>query len=126
MGDRGHIIIEQRGENEPVVLYSHWGASGLPSLLAHALEPKKRWADHEYLARIIFDELSADANEFTGCGIGTSIHGDTWRVINVDPNKEEITFETGHGYREDPRGGQTFSFEKFVANELGVKAGQQE
>jgi len=122
MGDRGHIVIEQRGDNAPVVLYSHWNAHGLPSILAHALQHQERWNDHEYLARIIFDVLSTDASEFTGCGIGTTVHSDAWRVINVDPSEQEITFESGHGYRDDKRADKTYSFTEFVRNELGDDA----
>ena len=115
MGDRGHIVIEQYGdESTPVVLYSHWQASQLPSILAEALSHEERWGDHEYLARIIFDELSACSSEFTGCGIGTEIHGDTWRVINVDPDEQEITFESGNGFASDRFSGEVYTFEEFV------------
>jgi len=86
----------------------------LPEILAEALSHEERWGDHEYLARIIFDELSACSSEFTGCGIGTEIHGDTWRVINVDPDEQEITFESGNGFASDRFSGEVYTFEEFV------------
>ena len=122
MGDRGHIVIEQYGdESTPVVLYSHWQATRLPEILAEALSHEARWGDHEYLARIIFDELSACSSEFTGCGIGTSLHGDAWRVINVNPDEQEITFATGNGYATDEHGGDVYSFEEFVEEFIPVQ-----
>lgn len=115
MGNRGHIVVEQyKEEVAPVVLYSHWKANELPHILADALAHGERWGDHEYLTRIIFEEMLAGANEFTGLGIGTRRHGDAWRVINVDPNKQEVYFEGGHGYKTDKYSGQTYTFEEFV------------
>ena len=115
MGDRGHIVIEQYGdESTPVVLYSHWQATRLPEILADALGHQTRWGDNEYLARIIADELSANSSEFTGCGIGTSVHGDVWRVINVDPNEQEVTFTDPNDYGSDKRLGETYTFIEFV------------
>jgi hypothetical protein len=120
MGDRGHIKIEQRDGESPVYLYAHWKATELPKILADALAHEKRWNDNEYLARIVFDELSSRCSEFTGCGISTSQHGDTWRVIKVDPQEQEVLFKKDTGYRADPRAGEHYSFEEFVENELGV------
>ena len=115
MGNRGHIVIEQYGEEQqPVVLYSHWKASSLPQILADALAHEERWGDHEYLSRIIFEELSDVSSDFTGLGIGTQRHGDTWRVINVDPDEQEVYFEGGHGYSTDEYSGQTYTFEEFI------------
>jgi len=115
MGDRGNIVIEQWGEEStPVVLYTHWQATNLPVILGEALAHQERWGDNEYLARIIADELSAISSEFTGCGIGTSVHGDTWRVINVDPNEQEVTFTDPNDYELDKHLGETYTFIEFV------------
>lgn len=125
MGNRGQIKVEQRGDDPAVYLYSHWNASGLPALLARALQPGERWDDHEYLARIIFDKLSADTSrDHLGVGIGTNQHGDVWRVIEVDPDEQELRFlaDTGFDHQTDERAGETYSFEEFVASELGDNA----
>jgi hypothetical protein len=116
MGNRGHIKIEQSGDRDPVVLYSHWGADRLPQQLTSALEQEARWGDPEYLARIIFDKMTEDASrDHTGYGIGTSVHGDAWRVISVDCEEQTVTFEEGHGYGSgDTRGGEKHRFEEYV------------
>ena len=121
MGDRGHIVIEQYGETAaPVVLYTHWYATELPQIVADALSHEKRWSDHEYLARIIFDELSARSSDFTGCGIGTQKHGDTWRTIVVDPNNQTVSFTDPNGFKSCPHRGLTFEFNEFVDEFLEV------
>ena len=120
MGDRGNIVIEQWGEEStPVVLYTHWQATNLPEILASALSHRERWTDHEYLARIIFDEISSRCSEFTGCGIGTQVHADVWRVIRVDPDEQEIEFDSGELLFADNRSGETYTFEEFI-DEFGA------
>lgn len=116
MGDRGHIVIEQPQNQTAVVLYTHWNASGLPHLLAQALGKEARWNDPEYLARIIFDQISASASETTGAGIGTELHDDCWRVITVDTKPDDglVKFEAGHGYSDDKYAGRTYTFEEFL------------
>lgn len=116
MGDRGHIAIEQRNSDTPVVLYTHWHASSLPTLLARALAKQARWNDEEYLARIIFDEISDAASETTGAGIGTELHGDAWRVLTVDaePDGGRICFFEGHGYHDDEHADEEYTFEEFL------------
>ncbi len=81
MGDRGQVKIKDTG----VYLYTHWGASELREAVAAALaKAPGRWDDEEYLARIIFDAMKGDNTGETGFGIGTSEHGDVWRVVEVD------------------------------------------
>lgn len=122
MGDRGHITIEQYGDNPPVVLYTHWHAHAIPGILANALKHEKRWGDPEYLTRIIFDELSDTASEFTGCGIGTAVHGDAWRNVIVDTDEGEIRFDDLDGWNVDERAGETYEFREFVIEEQGEQA----
>lgn len=116
MGDRGHIVIEQPRDQPAVVLYTHRSANGLPHLLAQALGKEARWNDPEYLARIIFDQISNDASETTGAGIGTELQGDAWRVITVDTDPDDglVRFEEGHGYGDDQYAGLTYTFEEFL------------
>ena len=89
MGDRGQILIKDTG----VYLYSHWGAIDLWGEAWRALKrAPDRWDDPEYLARVIFSEMVRnDIDSTTGFGIGTNVHDDTWRLIEVDCSKTKIT-----------------------------------
>lgn len=111
MGDRGVVRIVDTG----VVLYTHWGATRLPHVLATALGREARWSDPPYLARIIVSELlrgSLDAT--TGYGIGTAVPADAWRVIDVDCATKTVRFVDGHGFHPDPEAGETYRFPAFV------------
>ncbi len=78
MGDRGQVKIGG------VYLYTHWGAIGLIEDVQTALNNKWRWHDLEYLARIIFDVMTAgEQGEEAGYGIGIQKHGDIWRLIEI-------------------------------------------
>ena len=115
MGDRGHIVVHDQFNETPVVLYAHWGATRLPEVLARALAMEARWGDAEYLARIIFDKMhQLTSSETTSLGIGTEIHGDAWRVINVDTKEQMVTFREEGGYSTDEHGGEEYSFEEFI------------
>jgi hypothetical protein len=115
MGNRGQIRIEQFQDNPPVYLYGHWLADRLPEILADALGHEERWADPEYLTRIIAEQMAEECRDFTGMGIGTAKHGDVWRVITVDPDEQEVRFEdTGDKFGNDTRAGDTYDFERFV------------
>jgi hypothetical protein len=90
MGDRGQVHIKDEG----VYLYTHWGATELIDKVKSALSKRVRWDDAEYLARIIFSEMVRGFEDgTTGFGIGTSKHGDVWRVISIDCSKQQITIE---------------------------------
>lgn len=94
MGDRGQVNIEDEG----VWLYTHWSAYELPLIVHDAIKRAKgdsdyngRWDDPEYLARIIFEEIiREDEDGLTGYGIGTSMHGDVWRVVYVNCATQKI------------------------------------
>ncbi len=97
MGDRAQVFIEAEG----VYLYTHWGADYLVEAVRNALKRKERWDDQEYLARIVFCEMVRGyESETTGFGIGTSEHGDIWRLITLTKDNQvkvkdhnHITFE---------------------------------
>lgn len=91
MGDRANIAIKQDNDNEYVWLYSHWGGHGLPARLQDALRRgKDRWADGQYLARIIFQEMVGTDSGTTGYGISTRIGDNEYPVIVVDPNAQTV------------------------------------
>jgi len=94
MGDRGQVRLVSEGSPD-IYLYTHWGATELPEVVAEALKRGKgRWSDDEYLNRIIFTEMiKDDVMSETGFGIGTAEHGDVWRVVTVyhDTKFVEIT-----------------------------------
>lgn len=84
MGDRGQVRLISKGQPD-IYLYTHWGADRLPKTVAEALDRGRgRWGDDEYLNRIIFSEMiQGEVLEDTGFGIGTGLHGDVWRVVEV-------------------------------------------
>jgi hypothetical protein len=90
MGDRGQVYIHH-GSEPGVYLYTHWGASSLPATVGVAMRKRWCWDDWEYLARIVFEEMiSADRGGETGFGIGTSLHDDVWRVVDVDCGSRRV------------------------------------
>lgn len=93
MGDRGQVYIK----DVKTYLYTHWGATELPEQVEKAIAKKWRWNDPEYLARIIFDEMTDGSHgEETGYGIGNSKHGDIWMLVTVDCQKQTMTVSHGH------------------------------
>lgn len=118
MGDRGCIVVDHDNDYfGPVVLYTHWGATNLPHYLQAALRKQARWNDPDYLTRIIVEELSAGANsDVTGVGIGTTVAGDAWRVIDVDVSAKTLTFREPDPdtHYEDRLGGLRCSFEAYI------------
>lgn len=110
MGDRGTIVVDDTG----VVLYTHWQAYALPRILARALGREERWRDPVYLARIIFDAMTAGDDGPTGFGIGTEVPDDAWRAIHVDCSEQTIEFAEDIGFRADEHGGETYSFTEFL------------
>lgn len=93
MGDRGQVYIK----DEKVYLYTHWDATNLPQIVNRAIAKKWRWDDPEYLARIIFDEMvGKNQGGETGYGITTHMHGDIWRLVEVDCKKQLVTVKDGH------------------------------
>ena len=109
MGDRGQVMVKMEGKDKAVYLYTHWNATDLIEIVKKAVAKKWRWNDPEYLARIIFDEMVGDyQGEETGFGIGTSKHGDIWRLIIVDTEKEHI------GIEDYGKNKGSYSFENFI------------
>ena len=91
MGDRGQVHIVE----ENVWLYTHYGATYLIETVKETIRRKARWDDPEYLARMIFEAMiSFSTGREAGFGIsGRGPHGDEWRIIHVDTEKQKITVE---------------------------------
>ena len=106
MGDRGQVRLVSEGSPD-IYLYTHWGASSLAEVVADAMNRGKgRWSDDEYLNRIIFSEMiKDDVMSDTGFGIGTSQHGDVWRIVTV--NHETKTVEVSDFQK-------SWSFDSFI------------
>ncbi|MBA7623560.1 hypothetical protein ES703_30957 [subsurface metagenome] len=104
MGDRGQVLMV----DEKVYLYTHWNATELAETVRRALARRQRWSDSEYLARIIFCEMVGDdVKGETGFGIGTGRHGDIWREVSVDCEKQIVTIKDRDESKE-------YTFEKFI------------
>ena len=100
MGDRANCIVTQQYPNNsskpaPVYLYTHWGGYELPAMVQKALQRKQRWNDPPYLARIIFDQMTAgEQGKVTGHGISTILCDNEHPLIVVDSAASEVRFES--------------------------------
>ena len=118
MGDRAQVHIV----DTDVWLYTHWGGRELPTVVAEALGRRERWNDPEYLARIIFEEMTGDDDGPTGFGIGEAQHGDVHRVVHINCSEGEMTLETVMAAWQDgdETKSATFTFEEAaVGTEFG-------
>ena len=91
MGDRVQVHFTETG----VWLYSHWDGDNAIEDVRRALAKKWRWDDPEYLARIVFDEMTDGRMDETGYGIGTKQHGDVDRVVEIDTEKGLVRLMEG-------------------------------
>ena len=94
MGDRANVVIKN-GDSE-VFLYTHWGGTELPEAVTAALRRGvQRWTDASYLARIVFCEMVSedDWDGLTGYGISASIGDNSYPLIVLDTDKQEVRFE---------------------------------
>lgn len=103
MGDRSNIVIASQSTHgkrfkqilrpdtgcQPVVLYSHWGGTEMPTDLRDALALRQRWNDPAYLARIIFREMGAGKPGETGFGICAGELADNEYLIAVVDTEEQ-------------------------------------
>ena len=94
MGDRAQVKIKDTG----VFLYTHWNGYRLVDDVKQALAREVRWDDPEYLARIIFDQMTEGSHgSETGHGISTSQHGDVGLVIELDCKKKIVSIKEDGG-----------------------------
>lgn len=88
MGDRAQINVRGTG-TQGIFLYDHWNGTDLPSTVRAALaRGRDRWDSPEYLARILFADLTrSDPDGTTGCGIAAEPF-DVWRTIEIVPTQD--------------------------------------
>lgn len=92
MGDRANVAIKDG--NNRVYLYTHWNGYELPETLRRALvKGEDRWGDPQYLARVVFCEMVGDNKGNTGFGISAEIGDNSYPVIVVDCDAQEVTIE---------------------------------
>src|SRR5512138_3521805 len=104
MGDRGNIVVLQHGapdggETGAVYLYSHWGGSSLARTVQCALlRGRDRWDDEPYLARILFNEMTAGAElETQSFGLSTYLTDNEHDLVVVDSARQTVSFRPPDG-----------------------------
>jgi hypothetical protein len=108
MSDIGQVHFVDTG----VCLYTHWGAPTLVEDVKRALAKRWRWDDHEYLARIVFDEMVGNEHgEETGFGIGTDVHLDVVVLITIEGNELSVDKYPGTEFEQNIFNG---TFEEFL------------
>lgn len=90
MGARAQVKIEDTG----VFLYTHWGSREIAEDVRTVIRKGQRLTDPEYLARIIFDQMTlGQQGETLGAGISTSQHGDIDVLVTVDCQRKTVRIE---------------------------------
>lgn len=88
MGARAQVKIQDTG----VFLYTHWGAGEIQEDVRTVIRRGKRLNDPEYLARIIFDQMTlGQQGQDIGAGIGTQEAGDIEVLVTVDTERKTVT-----------------------------------
>jgi hypothetical protein len=88
MGARAQVKIQDTG----VFLYTHWGAEEITEDVRTVIRRGKRLNDPEYLARIIFDQMTlGQQGQDIGAGIGTQEAGDIEVLVTVDTERKLVT-----------------------------------
>jgi hypothetical protein len=83
VGDRANVVVKD-GEDQ-VWFYGHWNGESYVSDTKTALSKNWRWDDAPFLARIIFDELTAGSHGHeTGFGISCRIGDNEHPILVVD------------------------------------------
>ena len=110
MGDRGNIVIRDRGD---VFFYTHWRGSEMKDIVRGALSRHWRWKDGAYLARIVFCELVTGLeHEEHGFGISTYICDNSHPLLIVDVDRQEV-YEREPSDLSAAGGINNLSFEEF-------------
>lgn len=100
MGDRANIYVHH-GKSAGVYLYTHHDGTELPETVRQGLARKARWDDEQYLARILFDEMTGRRGGETGYGISAVVGDGDDRIVDVDTRAQTVTL-TRYGATTDP------------------------
>lgn len=110
MGDRGNIVVRDRGKKD-VYLYTHWSGYRVAHDAQKALKAHPgRWDDAPYLARIAFDRMKGDdVSSEVGFGISTEMQDNEYPIVRLDSEHQRVEFTTEAGIA-----GQSWSFADYV------------
>jgi hypothetical protein len=91
VGDRGNIAILTEGK-APLYIYTHWGGTELPDVVARVLSRRQRLNDPQYLARITFCELIPrdDWDGETGYGVSTYLGDNSYPILALDTDAQVV------------------------------------
>lgn len=121
MGERANIVMKT-GDSR-IYFYTHWDGYELPSIAQEGLRAgKPRWQDAPYLSRIIFCHLvKGDEMEETGYGISMGICDNSFPLLVIDTDKQQVRFEAeGSIYpSKQDAVGKSFSFSEFCEINFG-------
>ncbi len=93
MGDRSNIVVKQP-DGSSVFLYGHWMGSDSIRIVHDILSLKERWADHSYLARMLFCKMvEGDISGATGYGISTDMQDNEYPLIVLNPSLQTAWLE---------------------------------
>ena len=101
MGNRAQVKIEPMG----LYFYTHWHGYHMPLLVRDALAKQWRWNEPSYLARIIFDSITAGTHEEeNGVRINTKFMDEDHPTIVVNTELQTVAW----------KGGACWSFEEYA------------
>lgn len=91
MSNPGQLVVEDVG----IYMYTHRDADDLEEVLFSAMEAgQSRWDQPDYMAKIIFEELSAPTPKDTGAGLSSIRYQGVHRTLRVDFQEELVKMES--------------------------------
>lgn len=130
MGSRGNVYItdtategytaaEFQGGARGIYVYLHWGGYEMPELLRKALaRGRDRWTDHQYLTRILIDQLTLEErDQNTGAGVGLTIGDNSYPITVVDLGRQTVAWAVAGEERNPLLWVKVTSFVDYVALE---------
>lgn len=110
MSQTEQLKITQPQQNPAVVLSVHTTAIDISAVLAEVIQTNPDCCDPERLTGLIFDQLTRGAVDLPRkFGIGTAIHGDASRVIELNPHRDHRRITV-----DGPQTDAVYSFTEFV------------